>query len=82
MNNEIHPITKALREFRIIAILCLSFMIYLAYYVSDWYMMLKEPNNSQGAFASAVVLACVGVLKYWVETSANDTHLKGSNNVD
>jgi len=73
---EIHPTLKVLREYRIVAIICLIFMVYLAYVVSDWYMSLLTPNNSQGAFASAVVLACVGVLKYWVESSANDSHLK------
>jgi len=73
---EIHPTLKILREYRVVAITCLIFMVYLAYSVSAWYMALPTPNNSQGGFASAVVLACVGVLKYWVETSANDSHAK------
>jgi len=68
------PLLQTLRDYRVVTISCLLFMGYLAYTISLWYMGVNEPNNSQGAFASAVVLACVGVIKYWVESKANNDH--------
>jgi len=57
-------------------------MGYLAIIVSRWYMGLPIPNNSQGAFGSAVVLACVGVIKFWVESKANNDHNKPNSDSD
>jgi len=57
-------------------------MGYLTMVVTNWFMALSVPTNSQGAFASATVLACVGVIKYWVETSADDRHRKLSSESD
>jgi len=64
-------VLKFVREWRVVTIAFLLFSCSLAYNITQWFMDVKDPNNSQGAFASAVVLALVGVGKYWMETKAN-----------
>ena len=61
-----------IRQYRVITVLMLTFMMYMGLTITDWYIGLENPNNSQGAFASAILLAIVGLCKYWMETRAND----------
>ena len=62
-----------IRQYRVITVLMLVFMMYMGLTITDWYIGLENPNNSQGAFASAILLAIVGLCKYWMETRANDS---------
>jgi len=62
-----------LREYRVVALCFLVFACWEADAIAVWYMGLVAPNNSQGAFASAVMLALIGIGKYWMETKHNDT---------
>jgi len=63
-------VLKAFREWRVLSILFVTFSCKLAVDITHWFMGLDAPNNAQGAFASAVVLALVGIGKYWMETKA------------
>jgi len=62
-----------LREYRVVTLCFLLFACWEAKAIAYWYMSLVAPNNSQGAFASAVMLALIGIGKYWMETKHNDT---------
>lgn len=62
---------KIFREWRIFTLSCLVFMGYLSLVITDWFMGLDNPSNAQGAFSSAVVLASVGAIKFYMETKHN-----------
>jgi len=68
--NEI--ILKFMRQYRVVTVALLIFMMYMGLMITDWYLAIENPNNSQGAFASAVLLAIVGVFKFWMTSVAND----------
>jgi len=63
---------KIFREWRIFTLSCLVFMGYMSLVITDWFMGLDNPTNSQGAFASAIVLASVGAIKFYMETKHNN----------
>jgi len=63
---------EIIRKYRLISVLFVLFSCVLAYNITMWFMGLDNPNNSQSAFASAAVLALIGIGKYWMETKAND----------
>jgi hypothetical protein len=61
---------KIFREFRLVTVALLIFMCSMAWDVKVWYTSLPNPTDGQAGFASAVILAIVGVGKYWMETKA------------
>jgi len=61
-----------LRRYRVVTVLFIVFSCKLAVDITQWFMALPAPNNAQGGFASATVLALIGIGKYWMETKAHD----------
>jgi len=73
LEDNMSEILKFVRQWRLFTLGGICFMAYLTLQVTKWFMGIPTPNNSQGAFASAVVLAGVGAIKWWMETRAS-TH--------
>jgi len=64
---------KVFRDYRIVSVVIIVFSGFLSLRITDWFMNLPSPTNSQAGFASAVVLALVAIGKYWMETKAHTT---------
>jgi len=69
MNNKLLSIFRA---WRVVTLASMLFMVLLAWDVWQWFKTLPDPTTGQGTFAGGVILAVVGVLKFWMETKANE----------
>lgn len=60
-------------EWRVVPRLMGVLWAYIAHEAYLWYISVPDPNNSQGAFASAVIAASVGFCKLYLESGPHAT---------
>jgi len=59
-------------KYRIFPRAFVAVMGYWAWIITRWFMGLPDPTDVQGAFATGVALAAIGIFKYYVETGAKN----------
>jgi len=65
-------ISSFINDYRIFPRTFVVVMGYWAWVITRWFMGLADPTEVQGLFATGVLVALVGILKYYVETGKKD----------
>ena len=61
-----------INNYRVFPRIIIGATMMFCYEVWTWFSMLPDPSTEQAGFASAVVLAVIGVVKFYLETGVKE----------